>query len=1039
MPTSPPLPPLPVLDAPPPPRVPIRLRAYRDDVPRGAMLRLYRAAGGAAEARGDVDRVEGELLATGPADRLEVDLRDGPAGRTAHVAVALERVARTPADELEAVLAEALAGARVRSGGRPPARVSDPRRRRPGSVVLLENPYRDPDRPDEPRSDLACGTFLLASALRAGGVPCALVPGTLDPRSGLDDPAALWDALSGADLLGLTVLEACLAEHRALTDEVATRSKTWIAVGGPLPTWTPAHALAQLPAAHVAVRGPGETTLPALARLLRRDRLDAAAQEAVLALDGVLLHRGRLLLAGHAGVVPDPDPDASPMDFGLLRRRHVRHGLSLETARGCQHPCLFCTTPGKGRHRGRSAAVVARHLRAYRRRLDDLFDGTPPPVTRRVQICDDDFPCDPDRAVAVLAAVRGSGLQLAAFQASVRDFVDRRGGRSALRAALLDAVDPALFQDATAHAQARRGAPRARPPDHTGVFVHLGVESLADPDLRRLGKGYRAADVEAVVGALDRRGVVHDAYLILANRGTTLDDLVDTVAALPRLKLLHPHTFYVRTPPVPFVVPTFASGSYRAWHRAARRGGAEGEVRLDAVHRLAGYPEWDYPLVAGERPDDPDVRAAAAAWEDWFELDGRHEAPARNLAAWLTGRLADAHADPDRAARLRRAIRRLRGLGEREALRAVARARRGELHGATEERAYAAAAALGPAEQVAVRARNALEAGDPRMVVIPTRDCSLRCTYCPAVKRGGHEMSRETLRGAVELLLSGDGPAAILQFFGGEALLRRAFVLEAIDLALARAAAAGKRVGFIVSTNGMDVDEALLHHFAALPLKVEISLDGPREVQMRHRRPRDRGRDSYDAVAGVAPALIASGIPHDVIMVVTPETVDRLADSFAHVVSLGFRRVQVNHALDVRWDRAAKQAFAAQLQAIADRFFADGPGEVEWVDLRAWRHPMLLNGEVTVDVDGTIYYGNGFLVRHADPAAFRAGHLDDLDPLDLYLLRKPDNETLLRHTYPAAITANNVEVGRIYGSFVRHMRRRFPALAEPRPTRTPER
>jgi len=1017
----------------------VRLRAHADGVPRAAMLRLYRAAGIAADRRGDVARVEGSLLGSGPADRLEVALRDGPAGRTAVVRVALGRVQSTTLELLTDHIGAALDAVAPEEDARPVRAAARADRRRAGGVVLLVNPFRDPDRPDEVRSDMACGTFLLASSLAAAGVPCELVPGALHPDRGLDDPDALYAALARAPaVVGFTVLEACLAEVRTLAAQVARRSDATIAVGGPLVTWTPEHALVHIPAAHVAVRGPGEATLPVLARLLRRWPLDSAAQEALLRLDGVLLHRGRLLIAGGLGVVPDPDPDQTPMDFGLLHEPHVRSGLSLETARGCDHPCLFCTTPGKGRHRGRSAAVVARHLRAYRRRLDELYHGDPPRIARRLQICDDDFPCDPQRARTVLAAIRDSGLQLAAFQASVRDFLHRQRGAVRLREDLLDAVDPALFQDAAAHAEARRRPPTGRPPAHTGPFVHLGVEALNDPDLRRLGKGYRAADVDAVIDALDRRGVVHDAYLILANRGTTLDDLVDTVVALPRYKLQHPHTFYVRTPPVPFVVPTFASGSYRVWRRESARGDASGDVLLDTLHHEPGYPEWDYPLVAGEHPDDPDVRAAAEQWARWFEPDDAYLAPAANLAAWLRARL-EGNDDDERAARLQRAIRRLEGLRERVVYRAAARARGGQLRDEVGHRVWGAASALGPAEQVVARARNAVEIGDPRLVLIPTRDCSLRCTYCPAHKEGGREMSARTLRGAVELLLSSDAPQLILQFFGGEALLRREFVLDTLALATARAAAVGKRVGFIVSTNGMDVDEALLEQLATLPLKIEISLDGPRDVQTRHRRPRDPGRDSYDGVARIAPALIASGIPHDVIMVATPETVPRLADSFAHVASLGFRRIQVNHALDMRWDRAAKQTFAAQLQAIGDAFYADGPGAVEWVDLRAWRHPMLLNGEITVDVDGTVYFGNGFLVRHADPADFRAGHLDDLDNLDSYLLRKPDNETLLRHTYAAEITANNVEVGRIYGSFVRHMRQRFPALAEPRETRAPER
>jgi len=998
----------------------LRIRASGPNPPRGAMLRLAVAAGAAAAELGSCDRVEIDLECLGESTPIEARR----AGDRLDVRIHLSDVSSRAQPGLTAAITGAVSHAQQTAPERPAARRA---RGDPSPVVLLSNPFRDPDRTGEERPDMAVGTFQLASALLAAGVPCRIVQGAFDPVRGLDDPGALREALGDGAVLGLTLLEGCLPAVRALTDRIDAASI--VVAGGAMATWTPIHALAHLPGLHAVVRGDGEAVLPRLASLMG-GTLTAEAQEAILDLDGVLYLRDGLLLAGHAGRINRVPIDDTPMAFELLGASHVSRGLSLETGRGCTHGCGFCATPGRGSYRGRSAAVVRRHLRRYEARLTELFGVDVPRIARRVQICDDDFTCDPGRAVEVLGVIGGSGLRLAAFQASVRDFLERRGG--GLREDLLNAIHPALFQDREGHAALASGPPQGQLPHGVTPSVHLGVESFADADLTRLGKGYTAAQARAVIGALDRRGIVHDAYLILGNRGTTLDDLVHTLLTLAQLKVEHPHTFFLRIPVVPYLVPTAVSAAYEL----ARRRGA----RLDVAKtwQLDDHGEFDYPVVVRERPADPDVLAACEAWERIVAPDATYTAPARNLRRWLLGRLPGID-DPDRAGRVRRAARRLHAVRKRTVYRGLALARRRQVDEGIAERYWRAAGGLGPAEQVAAEARNALGVGDPRLVVIPTRDCSMRCSYCPADKQPGMEMSAETLVRAVELLLSTDAPTVILQFFGGEALLLRDRVTDAMDRALDMARAASKQLGFIVSTNGASLDGELIERLSTLPVKVEISLDGDRQVQNRHRHPRDGELDSYDQVIRCAPRLLASGIPHEAIMVVTPDTVGSLCDSFVHVASLGFRRLQINYGLAMIWSRDDKRTFARQLSAIERRFYDRSltAAGVEWLDLRSFRDPMLLNGEITVDHDGTVYFGNGFLIRTADPAAFRAGHLDDLENFDSYVLRKPDNAWLIRHTYPAEVAHNNIEVGRIYGSFVRHMRARFPELSDVEPTRSP--
>ncbi len=993
------------------------------------MLRVYRAVGMAADRHGVVDLVDVHLHC----GRRHVEPRVAIGARTAQVR--LHRTDAASRRALTATLERAFDGADRDTAEREVSAV-DPAACRAGSVVLLENPFVDPDHPDRPRPELAGGTFQLASALGEAGVPVQLARGRWCSSLGVDP----WDSLGGclADpnvaLLGLTALEGCFDAVRATCREVRRQWNGRIVLGGPMPTLTPIQALAHAPDADLVVRGSGERALPALARLLRRP-LDRRRQEALLRMDGVLYEREGLLLAGHTGRVPFLPPASGGLDFSLLEERHVARGLSLETARGCLHGCGFCTTPGRGRYLARSAAWLARQLDAYEGRLGDLFGDRVPRVARRIQLCDDDFACDGPRAREVLGVLERRGTELAALQASVGDFVDRDEGD--LDEALLGALGPSLFQDSRTGWHWPDGAAPLSHQRDAGGWVHLGVETFSDAELIRLGKGYRAADAQAVVAALDRRRVVHDVYLILSNRDTRLDDLVDTFAAVTRLKIEYPDTFFLRLPAVPHVVPVFPSRRFASLCGGPRGARLDEVLDLDGTWSVEGFPEFDYPRVAGERPRDPDVAAAVDAREEWIGSPWTADAPALGLHGWLRARLGRAE-EPERRRTLRRAVRRLGGLYPRLVLRGAAESVSSTMPRPLSRRYLRAARTLGPAEDVARQVKAVRENGDPRLVVIPTRDCSLRCTYCPSDKRGGLEMAPDTLAEAIELLLSTEGDAAILQFFGGEALLCRELVLGGIERAVSAARRVGKRLGVILSTNGRTLDADLLRTLERWPVKIELSLDGAAAVHDRHRKTRDAGGDSYAFVHRAARELVRSRLPHEVIMVVTPDTVAHMADSFAHVAGLGVRRIQVNYALAARWSKAAKEAFAAGLRGIEQRHFP-GPSlpRLAWINLRSFRHPMLLNGEITVDHDGSVYFGNGFLIRTATPSAFRAGHLDDLASFDSYAALRPDNEYLIRHTYPQDVVLDNLSVGRIYGSFVNHMRRRFPELGSVNPTRAP--
>jgi pyruvate-formate lyase-activating enzyme len=337
-----------------------------------------------------------------------------------------------------------------------------------------------------------------------------------------------------------------------------------------------------------------------------------------------------------------------------------------------------------------------------------------------------------------------------------------------------------------------------------------------------------------------------------------------------------------------------------------------------------------------------------------------------------------------------------------------------------------AVAMLGEANRWKRQVRMHTFGGTRRMVVIPTWQCELRCAYCFIPKQDGRTMTPETVDRAVDFLFSTDRDAVELQFFGGEALIEADLVRRAMTRAVRRGAETGKGVGFILSSNGWSLTPENLAWLADFPVRLELSLDGKPETQRKYRPSRYRHEDSYaHSIATHAGAIQASGIPHWVIMVVHPLDVDQMPANFFHIADLGFGRIQINNMLGRVWTPEQMASFARGLHAIGlelRRRWAAGQ-TIEFINMNHSPLAMRLNGEVTVDWDGTIFGGNQFLHETENKPLFKVGHLDEATGIDRYWIDQTDNNFLLLHGYKPHVTDNNVEVGKILASFIQWMNR----------------
>jgi uncharacterized protein len=153
-----------------------------------------------------------------------------------------------------------------------------------------------------------------------------------------------------------------------------------------------------------------------------------------------------------------------------------------------------------------------------------------------------------------------------------------------------------------------------------------------------------------------------------------------------------------------------------------------------------------------------------------------------------------------------------------------------------------------------------------RVVLNVTNQCNLACTYCYEYSADRISqpdgkpkyMSHDVARAAVDMLMqeSAQRPSIHVTFFGGETLLNFPVMRSTVEYASQKAAAAGKKIEFSLTTNATLLNEEIIEFLSEHRIGVTVSIDGDRELNDRMRVFHD-GRGSYDVIAPKIKQLLA--------------------------------------------------------------------------------------------------------------------------------------------------------------------------------------
>jgi MoaA/NifB/PqqE/SkfB family radical SAM enzyme len=320
------------------------------------------------------------------------------------------------------------------------------------------------------------------------------------------------------------------------------------------------------------------------------------------------------------------------------------------------------------------------------------------------------------------------------------------------------------------------------------------------------------------------------------------------------------------------------------------------------------------------------------------------------------------------------------------------------------------------------------------LILTVTRQCNLRCSYCPTAKDGWPSLTPDDSRRALTLFVERFGGGDV-KVFGGEPLL----VPETVDAALEAARQLDGIRRIYLSTNGLGLNRELLSKLATHPkLILTISLDGRPEQNRRLRRALPGIPDAYDHLLGLQEELVR--FPRLVVtQTIAPSAARDMLNNFEHLLDLGFRRFNFLPGYYIAWR-------AEQLAALREGF----DGVCERVG-SAWRRSERLyvrnlftrartpffNTGLVVDADRTIHSSNVGLSGTLDDlrTQTRLGDLDAPPSPEVLEQGAIATSALLSEHLPPDVWSSTLAVdaeltrfcNKLYPEYARHYKQRRAA------------
>lgn len=253
------------------------------------------------------------------------------------------------------------------------------------------------------------------------------------------------------------------------------------------------------------------------------------------------------------------------------------------------------------------------------------------------------------------------------------------------------------------------------------------------------------------------------------------------------------------------------------------------------------------------------------------------------------------------------------------------------------------------------------------LVLNVTHDCNMRCTYCYAGHKAPRTMPESVGRKAINRAIASieSGGTLDLGFFGGEPLIEAGLIDNLIAYASRKTKAAGLKLALTMTTNGTIVTPRAWSIMTLPNMNLAVSCDGLPAVHDRHRRLTSGGGSSGKVIATIR-MLQQAGRRFRVVMVVRPDTLDKLPEGIEFLKRQGVRRIEPSLDVWTEWSVEDITRLEKVVARCAEIWRKGLPFiSIGWFDEKAAQLAGLPNrqgprcgfgrGEITVAVSGRLY------------------------------------------------------------------------------------
>ncbi len=200
-----------------------------------------------------------------------------------------------------------------------------------------------------------------------------------------------------------------------------------------------------------------------------------------------------------------------------------------------------------------------------------------------------------------------------------------------------------------------------------------------------------------------------------------------------------------------------------------------------------------------------------------------------------------------------------------------------------------------------------------------TNNCNLSCNYCYVNKKDISTMSIGVAKKVVEAGASENGSTNIA-FFGGEPLLCKDTIYQAVEYARWKERQSNCRFHFKVVTNGLLLDEEFIEFSRREHIFIVLSHDGIKEAHDKNRVDIN-GKGTFDCLSEKISLLLSSHPYAPVMMVVNPDTASYFSESIKYLYKRGFKYIISSLNFTGCWTEDTLDALKREYQKIAEFYY----------------------------------------------------------------------------------------------------------------------